>query len=242
MLKSKTISLIIPCRNEEKAIAAMLQKLPSCVDEVIVVDNNSRDKTAKVARSLGAKVLTEKRQAHGIGYGYAHQRGLAAAKGDIVITMDGDNTYPLESIERVISYMIKSESTFVSCTRFPLKKTAAISKLRQLGVWILNTEVRVLYNYPIKDILSGMWAVDRSVISQLSLTEGGWNLSPEIKLSALFNKNIAFSEYHITHHHRDNGASKQVIWKTGFEHLLYILKRRFTVDTQFNLIRLSWTE
>jgi glycosyltransferase involved in cell wall biosynthesis len=236
MIRGKSISLVIPCRNEEQAISALLKRVPKYVDEVIVVDNNSSDKTRQVARSHGAKVLKETRQVNGIGYGFAHQRGMAEASGDFVITMDGDNTYPLTEIRSVILNMEKNQLDFISCNRFPLKNSEVISKVRQFGVKILNTQVNVLYNYPIQDILSGMWAVRSAAIEKLNLKQGGWNFSPEIKLAALIHPDIKFSEFHIHHHYRDNGESKQKIWLTGFDHLLYILLRRLTVDNPVVLL------
>src|SRR5690606_2735723 len=81
-----------------------------------------------------------------------------------------------------------------------------------------------------QDILSGMWAMNRKTARKLKLIEGGWDLSPEIKLEALQTKDLRFAEYHIDHAHRDNGASKQQLWTTGFNHLKYIAIRRFTRD------------
>lgn len=226
MLFNKKISVIIPCKNEEAALYSMLQNVPGCVDEVIVVDNGSTDNTVMVAKILGARVLHEKREIDGVGYGYAHQKGIKHAKGDIIIALDGDNTYPIEKIPEIISYMIKSRADFVSCSRFPLSTVDAISPLRQLGVKILNTQVSILYGYPMRDVLSGMWVMKRDCIKKITATSGGWNFSPEIKLAALVHPEIKFSEYHITHAVRLNGASKQHIWKTGFNHLFYIMKMR----------------
>lgn len=222
MIQKHTVSLIIPCRNEEKSIVKLLKKIPSCVDEVIVVNNNSTDATASVARKNGAHVVTENRTENGIGYGYAHQTGIKKATGDILITLDGDGTYPLYQIKDAIKYLLSQKLDFVSCSRFPLHNPGAINPVRQLGVWILNTEVLLLFGYPMKDILSGMWVVRRSVARKLPLRSGGWNLSPEIKLIALTDPSIKFAEFRIHHHYRSGGASKQIIWKTGFEHLFYI--------------------
>ena len=223
MLKGKTITLVIPCKNEEKALTSLLRKVPSCIDEVIIVDNNSSDATKLVAKSLGAQVITEKRQINGIGYGFAHQKGIKAASGDIIVTADGDGTYPFSEIKKAVLFMLKNELQFVSCNRFPLKTSDAVSSIRKLGVWILNTQVRVLYGYPIKDILSGMWIIDQSIVNLLQMKEGGWDLSPEIKLAAITQPNIAFDEFHINHHYRQ-GDSKQQIWQTGFGHLVFIAK------------------
>lgn len=235
MLNNKTISVIIPCKNEEAALYSMLQKLPTYIDEVIVVDNNSSDNTRLVAKTFGAKVITEKRQINGVGYGYAHQAGIKKAKGDILIALDGDDTYPVKMIKDIVNYMVKSESDFVSCARFPLFNSKAISRLRQFGIKVLNIQVSLLYGYQIRDILSGMWAVKREVVKKMKLENGEWNFSPEIKLSAITNPDINFSEFHISHDVRLNGRSKQNIWKTGSKHLLYIAKRRLTVDNSISL-------
>lgn len=232
MFKGKTITLAIPCKNEEVAIASLLKKVPAFVDEVLVIDNNSSDMTRKVAKKLGARVLVEKRHIEGIGYGFAHQKAIKETTTDYLITMDGDNTYPLAAIEKILTLAEKKNLNFISCNRFPLKDGEVLSEVRKLGVWILNFEVRMLYNYPMQDILSGMWLMDRTARKKLKLEEGGWNLSPEIKLAALNHPDVQFGEYHISHHERA-GESKQLIWKTGFEHLGYILYRRIWIDSKF---------
>lgn len=232
MILKQKISLVMPCKNEEKSIAKMIKQTPKFVDEIIVVDNNSSDNTAIVAKKHGAKVVTEKRvDERGIGYGFAHQSGMKKASGDVIVTMDGDGTYPIEQIREAVEFLLNENLDFVTCSRFPLKKTTAISPIRKLGVWILNTEVRLAYGYRMQDILSGMWVVRKAVTSTLGVREGGWDLSPEIKLSALMNPKIRFGQYHIDHHHRDNGASKQKLFQTGFNHLKYILVRRATKDS-----------
>src|SRR5690606_11546985 len=105
MILNNKISIVIPCKNEEAALYSMLLKLPSYIDEVVVVDNNSEDNTAKVAKAFGAKVYTEKRTDNGVGYGFAHQTGMRKATGDIIIALDGDDTYPLKHIKHIVAYM-----------------------------------------------------------------------------------------------------------------------------------------
>jgi hypothetical protein len=98
----------------------------------------------------------------------------------------------------------------------------AISWWRQLGVWLLNTQVRLFYGYAMQDILSGMWLVKKSVLASLKLNEGGWNLSPEIKLAAIMNQKISIDQFHIHHYEREFGQSKQKLVITGLEHLWFI--------------------
>jgi glycosyltransferase involved in cell wall biosynthesis len=232
MYRNKTISLIIPCKNEEKILPDTIKNVPSYVDEIIVVDNGSTDNSALVAKEAGAIVVKEPRKLNGIGYGYAHIKGIEVSTGDYIFAMDADDTYPSYQIKEVVDYMEKNKFDVASCNRLPLKNSEAISKTRRLGIYALNIEVALLYGYPIKDTLTGMWGIKRSALPKLNLRMGDWNLSPEIKIAAITNKSIAFSEYHIDHFSREKEPSKQQIWKTGMNHALYILKRRFTEDSK----------
>src|SRR6202020_2572521 len=75
MYKEQSITVIIPCLNEEQGIEGVMKRMPSFVDEVIVVDNGSTDRTAEVAKGYGAKVIQEDAR----GYGRAYKTGFAAA-------------------------------------------------------------------------------------------------------------------------------------------------------------------
>ena len=231
MIKNKKISVVIPCKNEEKGIAAVIKNIPPYIDEIIVVDNGSTDRTGEVAKKAGARVIKEPRKMNGVGYGYAHITGIKNAKGDYVAALDGDDTYPAYQIKEIVEKMETEGIDFVSCNRLPLKNPKVISKTRQLGIFILNLEVLFLYGTRVKDILTGMWVMKKDVYNKLNLRMGDWNLSPEIKISAIFNKDVKFTEYHIDHFVRENEPSKQAIWKTGINHAFYILKRRFTNDS-----------
>lgn len=101
MFTNKKISLVIPCYNEEEGIKKMLAGIPFFVDEVIIVDNGSIDNTAVVAKEHRAMVIYEKNR----GYGYACQTGLAKSTGDIVVLLDGDNSYPLSEVESLLLYL-----------------------------------------------------------------------------------------------------------------------------------------
>ena len=247
MLRNKTVSLIIPCKNEEKILPETIKNVPSYVDEIIVVDNGSTDNSAKVAHEAGAIVVKEPRKLNGIGYGYAHIKGIEVSTGDYIFAMDADDTYPSYQIKEVFEYMENNSLDVISCNRLPLKNPEAISKTRRLGIYVLNLEIALLYGYPIKDTLTGMWGIRRSALPKLNLRMGDWNLSPEVKVAAITNRAINFSEYSIDHFAREKEPSKQQIWKTGMAHLLYILKRRFTEDSKlgsfvYGLLSKEWKE
>lgn len=225
MLFHKRISLLIPCRNEELALASLLKKVPTYIDEIIVVDNKSTDSTTRVAKAYGARVFYDSRTVNGIGYGFAHRTGMKNATGDYIVAMDGDDTYPTHSIKTIIIMMEGKKLDFVVCNRFPLSNNQAITPIRQLGITVLNLIILVLYGCYLTDSLTGMWVTKKKVINQLNIRSGDWNFSPEIKLAALINKNINFGQYHIPYFMR-KGDSKQDIWRTGLKHALFIIKYR----------------
>ncbi len=230
MIKQYSLSLVMPCKNEGKALETVLKKLPKEIDEVIVVDNNSNDSTKKVAKKYGARIFTEKRSdKHGIGYGFALQKGISQAKGTIVVCMDGDGSYPVKEIPHLAKTLIEKNLDFISCNRLPFKKPKDMSSVRAFGVKILNFITWFLYGYKINDSLSGMWVFKRYAFEEIGLIEGGWNLSLEIKLKALIHPGIKFSEHQISYRDRIFDLSKQSLFQTGFEHVLYLFKFRLAL-------------
>lgn len=221
MYRDLRISVCLPCRNESGHLKEVLATVPSIVDEVIVISNASKDDTVSAAKKLGAKAYEDNRVIGGIGYGFAHMTGIAKATGDIIVGADGDGTYPLEELPKVIDRMLNEKLDFVSCNRYPLKDGTKIPFKLRLGVGTLNLETRLLHGKKINDILSGMWVFRASIKDKLNLTMGDWNLSPEIKINALTNPDITFSEHHIVQHVR-MGESHQNYFKTGFSHLAWI--------------------
>lgn len=222
MFNNQSVSLVLPCRDEEKALLVLLASIPKEVDEIIVVDNRSIDQTPKVAQRLKVKVFSEQRSENGIGYGFALAKGIKSASGDVIVCMDGDGSYPVSEVPRLVTILRQKNLDFISCARFPFQGPKQMSTIRTFGVQIINLLVCILFGYQIQDSLSGMWVFRRKIIHDLSRREGGWNFSLEIKLSAMSNHKIKFAEYNIPYHDRVFGSSKQNILKTGIEHLIYL--------------------
>lgn len=226
MYKNHSISVIMPCRNEGAHLAVVIKRIPEWVDEIVVVSNKSSDNTVEVARELGLTVYEDNRTLDGIGYGYAHMTGIKKAKGDIIVGIDGDATYPIEELATIIDHMTKEDLDFVACTRYPLLGDTRIPFKLQLGVQTLNIATRLLYGIKLHDVLSGMWVFKKSIRSKLKLTMGDWNLSPEIKVNAAVHKAIRFGEFPIVQHRRE-GETKQHYIKTGLSHLTWLVTNRF---------------
>src|SRR6185436_13268156 len=141
MYKGMSITAIIPCLNEEQGIERLLRAMPEFVDEVVVVDNNSTDRTSEVAASLGAKVVREEVR----GYGRAYKRGFADATSDVIITLDGDHSYPVDALSYLIEAFRHLEVDFLNASRFPVRDARAMSFKNKFGNLILSLVMSVLF-------------------------------------------------------------------------------------------------
>src|SRR6266404_5773269 len=141
MYKDFSITVIIPCLDEEEGIARVLERMPAFVDQIIVVDNGSRDRTGEVAQSFGATVIRE-----GVrGYGRAYKRGFEHATGDVLVTLDGDHSYPVDGISYLLEAFIHLQADFLSASRFPVQDRRAMSWKHRLGNLILSLTTSILF-------------------------------------------------------------------------------------------------
>jgi glycosyltransferase involved in cell wall biosynthesis len=225
----------MPCLNEEQGLAEIGRDLPALVDQVIVVDNGSTDATVAVARAHGWTVVPESRR----GYGRAYKTGLAAANGDIIVTMDGDGTYPRNFIPVLLDVMYDENLDFISCDRTGHKDRPS-SQLRVFGNDVLNLFIFFLYGIRINDSQSGMWVLKRELLARMRLTDDAMAFSEEIKLEAFGRAGVRAKELPIYYKER-YGASKLNVWRDGLNNLAFLFKKRFgLVGDSPPLIASSW--
>jgi dolichol-phosphate hexosyltransferase len=222
MYKDQSITVIIPCLNEEQGIESVLRAMPDFVDEVIVVDNNSTDRTSEVAASLGAKVIREDVR----GYGRSYKRGFAMATGALIITLDGDHSYPVDALSYLIEAFLHLDVDFLNASRFPVQDSQAMSFKNKFGNLVLSLAMTVLFLRWVRDSQSGMWVFRRSILKEMKLESDGMAFSEEIKVEALRSPRIRFREISIQYSSR-LGETKLNAWRDGFRNLAFLLKKRF---------------
>jgi glycosyltransferase involved in cell wall biosynthesis len=224
MYRGKRISVVIPCHNEEDGIRAVIEQMPAVVDEVLVVDNASTDRTAEVARSLGARVVFEARK----GYGRAYKTGFAQARGDIIVTMDGDGTYPPDSIPLLLYVLVEEGLDFMTARRWRSRSGEGKSPIRLLGNAILSGAMMSLFFKFIIDSQSGMWVFRRDVLKRIAPRSDGMALSEEIKILAFTHPELRCMEMPIYYGERI-GESKLNLWRDGFGNLFFLARMRLTL-------------
>src|SRR5678815_3093330 len=139
MYKGQTITVIMPCLNEEQGVEQVLTRMPEFVDQVLVVDNGSTDRTSEVAARFGAQVIREDAR----GYGRSYKTGFAAATGDIVVTLDGDHSYPVDALSYLLEAFLHCKVGFLSASRFPTLNPDAMSLKHRIGNRILSLTMSV---------------------------------------------------------------------------------------------------
>ncbi len=219
------ISVVMPCYNEEEGVAECLRRMPEFIDEVIVVDNNSSDRTGEVARAGGARVVFEVRP----GYGRAYKSGLSQATGDVVCTLDGDATYPANAIPFLIDVLVAEGLDFISAWRVPADWQDSFDYiLRYLGNRTFNFTIVLLYWFHIRDSQSGMWCFKRGVLTKVNVTSDGMPFSEELKLEVFEKRReIKAQEVPIHFHYvKRRGDSKLSLWRDGTQNFLFLFNRR----------------
>jgi glycosyltransferase involved in cell wall biosynthesis len=214
MYNNQSITVIMPCLNEEQGIEQVMRRMPSFVDEVIVVDNGSTDRTSEVAAQFGARVIREDAR----GYGRAYKKGFAFATSDVIVTLDGDHSYPPDAISYLLEAFRHLEVDFLNASRFPVRDPKAMSFKHKIGNFILSLAMSLLYFRWVSDSQSGMWVFKRSILNQMTLESDGMAFSEEIKIEALKNPTVRFAEISIQYSSR-LGEIKLNPWRDGFYNL-----------------------
>ena len=193
--------------------------------EVIVVDGCSTDGTRERARELGARVILEPRR----GYGRAYKTGFDAAEGDIIVTFDGDFTYPVSLVPRLVEDMVKNGVEFITTNRLDALEPGAMSFLRKFGNYVLSLWVRLLFSVRLRDSQSGMWVIKKDALNRILPDSDEMAFSEEIKIKAF--KSCKCAEIPITYRKRV-GKSKITAAQDGIRNFLHLLQLRFINSRQ----------
>jgi glycosyltransferase involved in cell wall biosynthesis len=168
-----SVSVVIPALNEEASIGQVLAAIPpDSVDEVIVVDGGSRDRTAEIAQAAGAHVVREPER----GYGRACATGVAAAQGEVVVFLDGDGADDPRQIPDLLAPLRAGQADMVLGSRLAGRMAAdAMPRHQRFGNWLAAWLIRRLYGLPVTD-LSPFRAVNREKLLALGMEEMtyGW--------------------------------------------------------------------
>ena len=200
------VAVVVPCLDEEAAIEGVVGEiLAQQVDEVIVVDNGSTDKTAERARAAGARVAYQPER----GYGRACAAGLSAVRPDaeIVCFMDGDGSDVPDYLPAVVGPIAAGEADFVMGSRLRGRREPGSMTLQQIVAgWLAGVLLRSAYRVRFTD-MSPFRAMRLDRLRSLGMTEQtyGWNLEMQMRVAAA---GLRAQEVPVDHRRRRGGVSK----------------------------------
>jgi glycosyltransferase involved in cell wall biosynthesis len=233
MYGSKTVSIVLPAYNEAPFIRRAIEDFSSLdvVDEVVVVDNNSRDGTAEEARRTNATLVQETRQ----GYGYALRRGLRDATGDLIIMAEPDGTFMARDVLKLLAYSDDFEMVCgTRTTRELIWAHANMGWFLRVGNLLVAKMIQILYGGPsLSDCGCTMRLTHREALAKIQdeMTVGGSHFLPEMVILGL-KKKLRVIEVPVNYRRRV-GESKITgtlsgTLQTGFRMIGVILKHRLS--------------
>jgi glycosyltransferase involved in cell wall biosynthesis len=218
-----SVSVVIPCLNEEENIQQCVRAAIDALErnqldgEVIVVDNDSEDLSAKLASEAGATVIHEQRR----GYGSAYLAGLAQARGEFVVMADADLTYDFDDIPRFVE-RLRGGAELVMGDRMDNIEPGAMPWLhRYVGNPILTGVLNVLFRTGVRDAHCGMRAIRREALPRLDLRTTGMEFASEMVVRAA-KEGLVIDEVAIRYAPR-GGTSKLSSFRDGWRHLRFLL-------------------
>lgn len=218
---SLKIAVLLPCYNEEAAIAQTVQDFRAALPgaDVYVYDNNSKDRTAEVAKAAGAIVRTERQQ----GKGHVVRRMFADIEADIYVMADGDATYEAAAAPRLVQSLIDEQLDMVVGAR-KSEVDAAYRRGHRFGNAMLTGMLAKLFGRSFTDILSGYRVFSRRFAKSFPVLSTGFEIETEISVHAL-ELRMPVSEVVTAYAARPEGSeSKLSTYRDGWRILNTILR------------------
>ncbi len=177
-----SIAVLIPCYNEELAIAKVVADFRASLPDaaVLVYDNNSSDRTRQAALAAGAAVRSEDLQ----GKGHVVRRMFADVDADIYVLVDGDDTYDPAAAPVMVRQLIENQLDMVTAVRLPSER-AAYRAGHRLGNRLLNFLVCQVFGNRVSDMLSGYRVFSRRFVKSFPALAAGFETETEFTIHAL---------------------------------------------------------
>ena len=222
-----TVTAVIPTLNEAENIRHVIERIPSWVDEVIVVDGHSTDGTREIAKSARDDVVVINQDGHGKGDALAC--GFAAATSDIIVMLDADGSTDPAEIPRFIA-ALRTGADFAKGTRFAMGGGSAdITRLRRAGNRALGIIVNRLWRVQYTDLCYGYNAFWRSCLPELHIDCAGFEVETLLNIKAA-RRRLRIVEVPSYEANRLSGASNLSARRDGMHILRTILAERIRPD------------
>ena len=217
------VSVVIPCLNEAENIEECVRRSRAALQEagisgeVVVADNDSDDGSAELAAAAGARVVHEPRR----GYGSAYLAGFGAARGEYVVMLDADMTYPFADIPRFVEELRDGAQLVMGDRMDNIQPGAMHWMHRYIGNPLLSGTLNLFFRTGVRDAHCGMRGFRRDILPTLDLRATGMEFASEMVIRASKEK-LDIREFPISYAPR-GGESKLSRFRDGWRHLRFLL-------------------
>lgn len=217
------MSVVIPALNEERNIGWVLKRIPAYVDEVLVVDGFSTDRTVTEAQRARADVRIV--QQRGCGKGAAMRTGFEASQGDYVVVLDADGSMEPAEIDFYVYALNLGYDLVKGSRHLPGSGSLDLTPVRRLGNRTLVRTVNLLWGSRFTDLCYGYLAFRRDRLDTLALTARGFEIETEIAVRAVAT-GLKIAEVPSVELLRHHGASNLSAWRDGRTILGLLVRER----------------
>lgn len=227
-ISGKRVSIILPALNEEDTIGMVIDEVPK-VDmegkgyqvEIVVVDNNSTDRTREIAEAKGAKVIVEPVK----GKGRAVRTAFESVDGDFMFMLDADYTYPATYIPQLLEVLEEGCDVVIGSRLKGQREEGAMRRLNLVGNHLLVLMANILYGTRVSDLCTGYWGFNAKVIDDLKLDAVGFELEANMFVE-IAKKGYRIAEVPIFYRRRPTQAKLGSL-KDGLRIGRTLIKKRF---------------
>lgn len=222
--KAPTVSVVLPTMNEEEGITECIDAIREGLRSLglrgeVIISDSSTDRTAEIAREMGAIVVEPDKK----GYGYAYRHAFEYVRGSYVAIGDADTTYDFTELPKLLTPVLEDRADLVLGSRFAGEiKPGAMPRLhRYVGNPLLTRFLNVFYATEVTDAHSGFRVISRDALRELDVTADGMEFASEMIMKAAV-AGLRIKEVPITYHERRGNATLDS-FRDGWRHLKFML-------------------
>lgn len=223
------VSVVVPTLNEERNIAWVLGRMPECVNEVVLVDGFSSDRTIDVARSIlpDIEVVSQR----GRGKGAALRTGFEKASGDYIIAIDADGSMEPAEIEYYVAALDIGYDLVKGSRHLRAGGSLDLTPIRRLGNSALVGAVNIMWGSQLSDLCYGYFGFRRTCLEQLALHARGFEIETELAVHAIAS-GLRIAEVPSVELLRHHGKSNLSAWRDGWSIFRLLARERLPVATR----------
>jgi glycosyltransferase involved in cell wall biosynthesis len=215
--------IAIPCYNEELTIGSIVLKAKKYSDDILVIDDGSKDATTEIAEKAGAVVI---RHPENRGKAASVLTAIQYAKNlnfDALVLLDGDGQHRVDEIPTLINPILKDDYDLVIGSRFlPCEGTNCVPTHRRIGQITLDLVSNATCNYKSTDSQSGFRALSRQALMRLDIVSEGYNIETDM-IRHLADEGLSITEVPISVRYDTPNGHKKSTFSHGFDILSHIV-------------------